>query len=196
MTNQINLNNAIAKLQQAMLSATCDSNTATYWTGLLGKQYTLHSGGTVQRTMSNPLAYFVVPLAGDGTKGRSHEYTISQFTYALSKGWTNKAHECLRGVNELAIRDGMAFARPRLDSNLGTVEGRLAASMISAQSSPKARKDGSKLVTTLESAKQGNDRVTFENASLSLAAIIEKYSKPATAKPATAKPATTKPKAA
>lgn len=191
MTTQVNLNNAIAKLQSAMNSVSCNSDTMAYWAGLLGKRYTLHGNGTVQSTMSNPLAYFTVPLAGDGIKGRSHDFVIAQFCYALSQGWTKNAHVALRGVNESAIKAGMAFARPRQDSTLGSVEGRLAATMVSSQSNAKARQVGSKEVMTLESAKQDNNRVAFENASLTIAAILEKYSKPA--KPASAKPEVAKP---
>ena len=57
--------------------------------------------------------------------------------------------------------------------------------MVSAQSNPKARQVGSKEVLALESAKHDNNRAAFENASLSIAAILEKYSKPA--KPQTVK---------
>jgi hypothetical protein len=188
MTTQTNLNNAIIRLNNAVKASTCASDVAAYWTGLLNKRYALHANGTVQSTMSNPLAYFCVPLAGDGTKGRSHDFVMAQFDYALTHGLTKNAHIALRGVNESAIKAGMAFARPRSDSSLGSVEGRLAATMVSAQSNVKARQVGSRQVVTLEAAKQSNDRVTFENASLSLAAIIEKYSKaPKAEKPETVK---------
>lgn len=185
MATQTSLNNAIAKLQQARLSAVCDTATANYWDTLLARKLTLHSNGTVQSTCSNPVAYFLVPLSGDGTKGRSHEFTLAQFCYALSQGWTKNAHVALRGVNEQAIKSGMSFARPRQDSALGSVEGRLAATMVSAQANPKARQQGAKEVLTLENAKLEGNRASFENASLSIAAILEKYSKPA--KPATVK---------
>ena len=185
MATQQSLNNAIATLKQSRLSVTCDTATATYWDGLLAKTYRLHVNGTVQSTCSNPVAYFLVPLSGDGTKGRSHDFVIAQFCYALSQNWTKNAHVALRGVNEQAIKAGMSFARPRQDSSLGSVEGRLAASMVSAQSNPKARQQGAKEVLTLETAKQEHNRASFENASLSIAAILEKYSKPA--KPATVK---------
>lgn len=195
MTTQISLNSAVSKLQAAMQTVSCSSDTLSYWTGLLAKQYKLHVNGTVQSTMSNPLAYFTVPLAGDGIKGRSHDFVLAQFCYALTQNWTSKAHIALRGVNEQAIKAGMSFARPRQDSALGSVEGRLAATMVSAQSNPKARQVGSKEVLALESAKHDNNRAAFENASLSIAAILEKYSKPVkpqavkaeTVKPATAK---------
>jgi len=179
MATQTNLNNAIARLTETVKATTCTTEVASYWTGLLNKRYTLHAGGTVQRTMSNPLAYFCVPLSGDGTKGRSHDFTLAQFEYALTQGWTKNAHIALRGINESAIKAGMAFARPRLDSALGSVEGRLAANMVSAQSNVKARQVGSKQVMALETAKQSNDRVAFENTSLTIANLIEKYSKPA-----------------
>lgn len=194
MATQISLNSAVSKLQAAMQTVSCSSDTLSYWTGLLAKQYKLHVNGTVQSTMSNPLAYFTVPLAGDGIKGRSHDFVLAQFCYALTQNWTKNAHVALRGVNESAIKAGMSFARPRQDSALGSVEGRLAASMVSAQANPKARALGSKEVLTLEVAKQENNRASFENASLSIAAILEKYSKPAKpqavkseTKPATAK---------
>lgn len=185
MATQNSLNSAVSKLQAAMQTVSCSNDTATYWIGLLSKKYTLHSNGTVQSTCSNPVAYFLVPLSGDGTKGRSHDFVIAQFCYALSQNWTKNAHVALRGVNEQAIKAGMSFARPRQDSSLGSVEGRLAASMVSAQSNPKARQQGAKEVLTLETAKQEHNRASFENASLSIAAILEKYSKPA--KPATVK---------
>lgn len=189
MATQISLNNAVSKLQQEMSTVVCNADTATYWTTLLNRKYVLHSNGTVQSTCSNPVAYFLVPLSGDGTKGRSHEFTLAQFNYALTQGLTKNAHVVLRGVDESAIKAGMSFARPRSDSNLGTVEGRLAASMVSSQSNVKARQQGAKQVITLETAKLNNNRAAFENASLSLAAIIEKYSKVAKpAKPETAKP--------
>jgi len=91
----------------------------------------------VQSTCSNPLAYFLVPLAGTGKAGRSHDFVMSQFRFALSQGWTCKAHAFLRGVNESAIMAGMAFAMPRQDSNLGTVAGRKAAT-VAAKSAPTA----------------------------------------------------------
>ncbi len=192
MTNQTNLNNAIARLNDAVKASTCASDVAAYWTGLLGKRYTLHANGTVQSTMTNPLAYFCVPLAGDGTKGRTHNFVMAQFDYALTHGLTKNAHVALRGIDETAIKAGMSFARPRQDSALGSVEGRLAASMVSAQSNAKARQAGAKEVLNLEAAKQGNNRVAFENTSLSIAAILEKYSKPAASKPAASKPAAKK----
>lgn len=185
MATQNSLNAAVSKLQAAMSNVVCSTDTATYWTNLLAKQYKLHVNGTVQATCSNPVAYFLVPLAGDGTKGRSHEFTLAQFAYALTQNWTSKAHIALRGVNEQAIKSGMAFARPRQDSALGSVEGRLAASMVSAQANPKARQQGAKEVLTLETAKQEHNRASFEHATLSIAAILDKYAKPA--KPATVK---------
>ena len=185
MATQNSLNNAIAKLQTAMSTVVCSSDTLSYWTGLLAKTYKLHANGTVQSTMSNPLAYFTVPLSGDGTKGRSHDFVLAQFCYALTQNWTKNAHVALRGVNENAIKAGMSFARQKQDSALGSVEGRLAATMVSAQANPKARQQGAKEVLVLESAKQEHNRASFEHATLSIAAILEKYSKPA--KPTTVK---------
>lgn len=196
MATQQTLNAAIAKLQTAMSTVTCNTDTATYWNNLIARKLVLHSNGTVQSTCSNPLAYFLVPLAGDGTRGRSHNFTLDQFVYALSQGWTKDADKRLRGVNESAIKAGLAYAKPRQDSVLGSVEGRLAATMISAQSNVKTRQQGSREVIKLENAKQEKNRAAFENATLTLAALIEKYgkNKPEMVKPEVAKKG--KPKAA
>lgn len=153
MANQINLDNAITSLRDAMeiVKDRITAETQAYWNGLLNKPYKLHSNGTVQSTMSNPLAYFTVPLSGSGTRGRSHTFVIEQFTFALLQNWTCNAHVALRGINEVAIKNGMAFAMPRSDSALGTVQGRkLAHSASQADVTKKGRAELAQTVCRIE----------------------------------------------
>lgn len=130
MATQATMNAAIQQVKAIVESKIIGMSTDTkaYWLGLTSKQYTFK--GTVQESMSNPLAYFVVPLAGDGTKGRSHAFVVKQLRWALSKNATSKAHILLRGVNQAAIEAGLSFSRAREDSELGTVEGRNLATLV------------------------------------------------------------------
>lgn len=206
MATQVTLNNAIAMLKDAMSTVTFGNDTGTYWTGLLNKPYTLHSDGTVQSTMSNPLAYFVVPLAGDGTRGRSHSFTLDQFCFALTQNWTTGAHVKFRGVNALTISKGLAFNRARLDSELGTVLARKEANKLSANKElgVKVKKGLGETLERIDNTPTINGRVigmeVYQN---SIAAAILASNKPAKpakatkpAKPASVKPATRKPRAA
>jgi len=154
MATQQSLNNAIYTLSNALTGASCNESTRAYWQGLLAKSYTLHKDGTVQSTISNPLAYFAVPLSGAGKSGRSHDFVLKQFHFALGQNWTTKAHIALRGVNESAIIAGMAFAMPRADSTLGTVVGRRAAT-IAAQQAPTAATAAT--AVAIDNAAKNND---------------------------------------
>lgn len=199
---QQSLNDAIAKLNAALSSATVSDAVQSYWTGLLGKRYTLNSNGTVQSTMSNPLAYFTVPLSGQGLKGRSHDFVMSQFEYALSQGWCKDAHIKLRGIDESAIVAGMSYSRARKDSSLGTVEGRIAAAKVSATvMSETAKVKAAKQVTLLDTAKVDNNRAAYSNSLDAIAKLLEAAEKrnnkpvaPVVTKPVhTETPAVTKP---
>lgn len=130
MATQASMNAAIAAVKEIIESKIVGMSfdTKSYWLGLVNRSYTFKD--SVQESMSNPLAYFVVPLAGDGTKGRSHAFVIKQLRWALSKNATSKAHVLLRGVNQQAIEAGLSFSRAREDSNLGTVEGRNLATLV------------------------------------------------------------------
>lgn len=104
------------------------AETKEYWEGLLDKALDkkLSADGAVQSTLSNPLAYFAVPLCSDkeSGRGRTKEFTLEQFKLALSKGWTVKADKALRGVNQDAINAGLAASWARKDSALGLKEER------------------------------------------------------------------------
>jgi hypothetical protein len=153
MATQISLNNAVASLNTSLeaVQERIAADTLSYWTGLLGKVYTLHSNGTVQSTCSNPVAYFLVPLSGNGSRGRSHRFVIEQFQFALLQGWTSNAHVALRGINENAIKAGMAFNMPRNDSALGTVQGRkLAHSASQTDMTKKGRAELAQTVCRIE----------------------------------------------
>lgn len=154
MATQQSLNQALTVLSTALKSATCTDSTRVYWTGLLAKPYTLHHDGSIQSTISNPLAYFMVPLSGTGKSGRNHDFVLQQFSFALSQGWTCKAHVALRGVNEAAIVAGMSFAMPRQDSSLGTVLGRKAAT-IAAKNAPTM--EAATLAVTINDAVKAHD---------------------------------------
>lgn len=130
MASQKSMNDAVQQVKSVVESKIVGMSASTrdYWLGLCNKSYVFN--GTVQESMSNPLAYFVVPLAGDGTRGRSHAFVLRQLRYALAHNATCKAHVILRGVNQGAIEAGLAFSRAREDSELGTVEGRNLATLV------------------------------------------------------------------
>jgi len=171
--NQASLNAAVTMLSTAVKTATCSADVSSYWNGILAKPYRLHANGTVQSTCSNPVAYFLVPLSGDGTKGRSHEFVLSQFSYALSQGWCKDAHVHLRGIDESAIVAGMSYSRARKDSMLGTVEGRIAAATVSATvMSDSAKGKAAKQVTLLDAAKIDGNRSAYSHSLDAIAALI------------------------
>lgn len=130
MATQVSMNAAIQMVKNVIESKIVgmSADTRSYWLGLVNKSYAFKN--SVQESMSNPLAYFVVPLAGDGTKGRSHSFVIKQLRWVLSKNATTKAHKLLRGVDQAAIEAGLSFSRAREDSDLGSVEGRNLANMV------------------------------------------------------------------
>lgn len=195
---QQTLNAAIVKLQNALAGATVSSDVLSYWTTLLNKKVTLHANGTVQSSCSNPIAYFLVPLSGDGTKGRSHDFVMQQFNYALTHGLTSNAHVALRGVNEDAIRAGMAYAKPRKDSSLGTVEARQAACIVAGTTmADSAKGKAAKEVVKLDAAKIEGNRSSYSNSLDAIAALLQaaekRNSKTTPAAPAVTKPVQTAP---
>jgi hypothetical protein len=60
----------------------------------------------------------------------------------------------------------------------------------------KQRKAAVSQVETINAAKLSNDRVSFEHASMTVAALIEKYSKPKAVKQEMVKPEAAKPETA
>jgi len=190
--NQASLNAGIAKLNASLSSANVTDVVRSYWTGLFSKGYRLHSNGTVQSTCSNPVAYFLVPLSGDGTKGRSHAFVMQQFEYALQHGLTKNAHIALRGIDESAIKAGMSFNRARKDSMLGSVEGRQAASIVSGTvMSDSSKGKAAKEVIKLDAAKIEGNRSSYSNSMDAIAALLaasEKRNAKATPAPAVTKP--------
>ena len=110
-----------------------------YWTGLINtaKGLTLKTaakGGAVQATISNPLAYFVVPLAGDGKNGRTDQFTIDQFEFALKEGYESGADvEFRSGKNEKVINAGLCYTKgKKASARLGSLESREYAHKLSA----------------------------------------------------------------
>ncbi len=96
-----------------------------YWSSLIAKALDKALvKGSVQATLSNPLAYFVVPLAGEGKKGRSHDFVKQQFAFTLMKVWEKDADKRLRGVDQEAIAAGLAVSWARKDSSLGSKDER------------------------------------------------------------------------
>ena len=190
--NQASLNAAVTMLSTAVKTATCSADVSSYWNGILAKPYRLHANGTVQSTCSNPVAYFLVPLSGDGTKGRSHAFVMQQFEYALQNGLTKNAHIALRGIDESAIKAGMSFNRARKDSMLGSVEGRQAASIVSGTiMSDSAKGKAAKEVIKLDAAKIEGNRSSYSNSMDAIAALLaasEKRNAKATPAPAVTKP--------
>lgn len=93
---------------------------ATYWNGVIDKGNELvikdgSKGGDVQSTLSNPLAYYVVPLyehncfnAGlrsSKPKGRDVDFTMAQFVRALKEGHTNRADKIARISADITIAE-------------------------------------------------------------------------------------------
>jgi len=93
---------------------------AAYWNGVLSKAQELtikegSKGGDVQRTLSNPLAYYAVPLyehncynAGlrsSKPKGRTPDFTMAQFVRALKEGHTNRADKIARLSADVTIAE-------------------------------------------------------------------------------------------
>lgn len=150
------LQTIVARLRQVLDSTGMQS---PYWTDKLNaaEKVTLkavNKGGVIQGNFSNPTAYFIVPLYGDGTRGRSHEFVLKQFEFTIIKGWTGDADKKLRGVNAEAIESGLAFNRARSDSSYGSLAGRQMANKASGASN--AGKNTSKLAESVaEAEKEG-----------------------------------------
>lgn len=133
MATQESYNNAVATLVTTLNSTKkILPECAEYWQDVLSKAASRTFKGNVQGTVSNPVAYFAVPLSGDGKgKGRTKEFTLDQFKFALSKGWQADTDKRLRGVDPDAIAAGLAASWARKDSALGTKEERKEASKTS-----------------------------------------------------------------
>ena len=148
------------------------------------------------------LQYILAGLGNSSDRGRM--FVLLQWDYICSNNVTSQT--LIRKIKDNpAVKEGLVKLYARRDTSWGTVEGRQALSMLSATPMPSKVADKAIAeVSQLDNAKVIGNRVTFENASLSLAAIIEKYSKkPASkpevkpvSKPEVSKPNTRKPRAA
>jgi hypothetical protein len=193
------LQTIVAQLRQVLKNTGMDS---PYWMGKLdaAEKVALKAvsvGGVIQGNFSNPTAYFLVPLYGDGSRGRSHEFTLKQFEFAIIKGWTADADKRLRGINAEAIEAGLAFNRAKSDSVYGTLAGRQVANKASTASN--SGKNTSKIAENIaEAEKEGlfKEAWSLELSMKALEAEMSKLKnktapkvKPAASKSASKKPA-------
>jgi hypothetical protein len=190
---------AIAKLIAVSKTVTMSPACGTYWNGLLSKAYKVHANGTVQSSVSDPLAYFMVPLCGDGKRGRSVDLTLAQFKDALEQGYTANADKMYRGVNARVISKGLAYNEARKDSNKGSLEGRKTVTKVSGLKNKKALAFAAKETEKMEAALRDNLNAKAFETSQMIDMIIAKYSKAPKPevikpeiKPETIKPATNK----
>lgn len=136
-------------------------------------------------------------LAGLGSSSDRGRYTVlMQWDYLCCNNTASQV--ALRSLKDnAALIAGVARYYPKKDSSFGTVEARLAGQLVSTTAMPdKARKQAVNHVEAIETAKVDSNRADFENASLAVAAILAKYSKPVATKPETAKPEVAKPEVA
>lgn len=140
MATQESFNNAVTLLSTtlAKMGKKVSPDCKVYWEGVLDKAAGKTFKGTVQNTVSNPSAYFLVPLSGEGKSGRGHELPMSQFIYALKKGWTSKTHEYCRALKGLTaeeiaelLAEGLYYSQARKDSALGNKQERLEQAKVS-----------------------------------------------------------------
>jgi hypothetical protein len=179
------LQTVIVRMREVMAKTGVES---AYWTTLLDNAYDLtlkpvSKGGIIQGNLSNPLAYYIVPLFGDGTRGRSHEFTLKQFEFAIIKGWTADADKRLRGVNAEAIEAGLAFNRAKSDSVYGTLAGRQVANKVSNASNN--GKNTTKLAASIEEAEKEGVFKEDWSLELSLKALEKRLLKRGTDDPRT-----------
>lgn len=107
--------------------------------------------------VSNPLAFFLVPLLGKGGRKMTdaqraafpgenpHSFPLVQFEYVISRGWTGKdAHETLRALSKntpSVIADGVYGSHARQDSKTwGSVAGRELGNEVGNTTAPKVEK--------------------------------------------------------
>lgn len=159
------------------------STVAAYW----NKQYqTAEEKNKVSKIMdghsvSNPLAYFLVPMLG--AKGRAvpekfkelcdtHSYALLQFAFACENGWTRKTDLHLRSVTPESIKAidvGFFQSLPRGDSlQFGSKEIRELAHKTTALDAP----DKGKIANLLATAQNANDGIV---AITSLNSAIQQY---------------------
>lgn len=117
------------------------SNTVTlWWYNKIQAARSVPWKGRVQDSFSDPLAFWVVSLAGSNGKGFpfADRNALEQFRFALKNGLTAKADKPFRSVNHqlapLAQEAGLFRAVPKRDSDWGTVSDRLAATAASRNS--------------------------------------------------------------
>lgn len=111
--------------------------TTAWWYGKLTAAKTVPWKGSVQNSYSDPLAFWLVALAGSNGKGypQANRNAIEQFRFALRNGLTAKADKPFRSTAHplapVAQVEGLFRAVPKRDSDWGTVSDRLAATAAS-----------------------------------------------------------------
>lgn len=86
--------------------------------------------------MSNDalVAYLMVPLGGTGKRGRSLEFTCRQFGYAVSEKLSKSfPFRALSNGTISVVAQGLFYSKARGDSDLGSSNKRIAASLVSAE---------------------------------------------------------------
>jgi hypothetical protein len=122
MTTKIEQYQAALTLISVAVKAYATEQNRVYWTGLIdtarGKTLKVGSnGGDVQATLSDPLAYFVVPayawncfhakLQNKMPRGRTMEETMGQLVRVLKMGLTNRADKVARVATSLTVEELM-----------------------------------------------------------------------------------------
>lgn len=109
------------------------SQTTIWWFGKIQAAKTAAWKGRVQDSYSDPLAFWLVSLAGSNGKGfpQANRNAIEQFRFVLRNGLTAKADKPFRSTSHplapMAQEAGLFRAVPKRDSAWGTVEDRLEA---------------------------------------------------------------------